>query len=332
VIVIEQATRDNFCAQGYLWMNADVAAHKPPDCDDESWAWRHFSEYGEGEGWRKQLSLVFMEAKDQYARTKFERFQNKLMADDSNAGGFKFLDRAGSFPVAFSNRYFSRKDYMAESTNDSYGPFVEEILANPHKCYLDLGCGLRPMVQNNCLYLEVYPSLTADVIVEPNCRYPFRSQSFDGIGCFAVLEHVTKPWQVVTEIHRMLKPGGKAYIVWPFLQPVHGYPSHYYNATREGLKLMFEDGFNVNFCGTDVFETPDFTVTWILRRLIDSLPIADQDRVRRMSVGDLVSQPPMGPFWKELLSKLSDDVMSELACGNTLIATKRSGRNVGGRF
>ena len=198
-----------------------------------------------------------------------------------------------------------------------------EILTNPDKVYLDLGCGLRDEVYDNCLYLEVYPSLTADVIVEPDCSYPLRSESFDGIGCFAVLEHVTKPWRVVAEIHRMLKRGGKAYIIWPFLQLVHGYPSHYYNATRNGLRLMFEEEFDVDFCSTEAFEAPDFTITSILGQFLAHLPPAERERVREMRVGDLISQPPMTPFWTDLLANLSDGAMSELACGNTLIATKR---------
>jgi SAM-dependent methyltransferase len=321
--VVEHATRKNFCDQGYLWMNTDVADQKPDGAD--RWAWRHFNEHGEREG-RRQISADFMDGKAHYRQAKFERFKRILMtggAGSSGAENFRFFDRDGAFPVVFSDRHYSRGDYVSESSNNSYSPFVQQITAHPCKLYLDLGCGLRDEVYENCLYLEVYPSLTADVIVAPDCQYPIHSESLDGIGCFAVLEHVTKPWQVVAEIHRMLKPGGKAYIVWPFLQPVHGYPSHYYNATREGLKLMFDDGFDIEFCGTEPFEAPNFTIFWVLGKFINSLPAGEKERVQKMRVGDLISQPPMGPFWSDLLKRLPDEVMSEFACGNTLIATKR---------
>lgn len=130
---------------------------------------------------------------------------------------------------------------MNESANPGFGPFDAEMKANPDKLYMDLGCGRREEKLDNCLYLEVYPSVSADFVVEPNCLYPIRSGSLDGIGCFAVLEHCRKPWQVVAEITRMLKPGGKAFIDWRFLQPVHGFPSHFFNTTREGLRSIFED-------------------------------------------------------------------------------------------
>jgi SAM-dependent methyltransferase len=320
--IVERATRQNFCPRGYLYMNADVAAHAPGNGGNDAWAWRHFSEHGEREE-RSQLTAAFMAEKDRHAKAKFKRFGRTLATNALGMRNFKFRDRKGEFPISFSDRHFSRDAYQAESTNPNYGPFVQDVVANPEKLYLDLGCGLRNEVHENCLYLEVYPSPTADVIVEPNCQYPFRSQSFDGIGCIAVLEHVTKPWQVVAEIRRMLKPGGKAYIAWPFLAPVHGYPSHYYNATREGLKLLFADGFDIDFCGTEPFATPDYTITWILALFLHRLPAAEQERVRAMTVADLVSHAPTSPFWTDLLSKLSDEATSELACGNSLIATKR---------
>jgi SAM-dependent methyltransferase len=178
-------------------------------------------------------------------------------------------------------------------------------------------------VFDNCLYVEVYPSLTADVIVAPDCRYPFASDMFDGIGCFAVLEHVTKPWQVAAEIRRMLKPGGKCYICWPFLQPVHGYPSHYYNATRQGLELMFSDGFELDFCRTEPWEAPNYTINWILDKFVGALPAAKKKTVMAMTVADLIAQPRSGPFWTSMLKDLPDALISEFACGNSLVATKR---------
>ena len=313
--IIEQATRDNFFLDGYLRVNPDVAKHVGICKDD---AWNHFVYYGEEEK-RLQLSPRFLTQRHVLGRTKFEAFKNVLIADSA----FRLMEAEGVFPVVFSDLHFSIEDYAIESTNNSYPPFVNDIIANPDKRYLDIGCGLRNEIFDNCLYLEVYPSLTADVIVAPDCWYPFESESFDGIGCFAVLEHVTKPWQVVSEIHRMLKPGGKCYICWPFLVPVHGYPSHYYNATRRGLELIFSDGFDVEFCRTEPWEGPDFTISWVLGKFVDSLPPEKQRRIREMTVADLIAQPRSGVFWSELLKELPDSVISEFACGNSLVATKR---------
>lgn len=324
--VIERVTQENFFAEGYLRVNPDVAAHVEKGGD----AWQHFVNFGEREG-RSQISRVFTASKDRYGRAKFKRFKNRLTINGARGSrpanatitDFTFLDSDGAFPIAVSGQHFSRADYEAESSNAAYRPFVEEIIAKPSGLFLDLGCGLRDEVFENCLYVEVYPSLTADMIVAPDCRYPIKSETFDGIGCFAVLEHVTKPWQVAAEIRRMLKPGGRAYICWPFLQPVHGYPSHYYNATRAGLELMFSDGFDIQVCRTEPSESPDYTISWILGKFVDSLPPAKKERVLQMKVADLLAEPRSGAFWSDLLEGLPDEVISEFACGNTLVATKR---------
>jgi SAM-dependent methyltransferase len=146
----------------------------------------------------------------------------------------------------------------------------------------------------------------------------------DGIGCFAVLEHTRRPWQVVEEMNRMLKPGGRVFIDWPFLQPTHGFPSHFFNATREGLTSLFTDnGFEIEVANTYPHQWPSFTVNWILGKLLDDLPRELSDEFRELKVGELVRREPLGEFWRRVVAAMSDDKISEFACGNSLIGTKK---------
>jgi SAM-dependent methyltransferase len=172
--------------------------------------------------------------------------------------------------------------------------------------------------------VEVYPSRSADLIVAPDCTYPIRDGSLDGIGCFAVLEHTRKPWLVVQEMHRMLKPGGQVWIDWPFLQPVHGYPSHFFNATREGLTSVFEDaGFRIDSAETLINQTPAYTIWWILA--VMAMRIEDPDlraEFEGMTVKELVALDHQSPTWWKFLNAISPAAMSELAAGNFLVATK----------
>ncbi|MCJ2124742.1 class I SAM-dependent methyltransferase [Methylobacterium sp. J-077] len=250
-------------------------------------------------------------------RAKYERFRTALQAPFDR-------DPGGTFPIFTTDRHFDLRDYDSESANHEVEMFVNLVQACPDELFLDLGCGYRERTFENCLYLEVYPSRSADLIVEPNCLYPIRSGTLAGIGCFAVLEHTRKPWLVVQEIARMLKPGGQVFIDWPFLQPVHGYPSHYFNATREGLVSLFEDnGFKTDMSFTGAHQTAAYTIQWILGRFAHHLT---DPRLRHefacMTVSDLVAMDQQNPLWWKFLNALPPEAFSELACGNMLVATK----------
>ncbi|WP_231639372.1 class I SAM-dependent methyltransferase [Sphingomonas profundi] len=224
------ATSDTFDEIAYIAANPDLLDYVRRGGD----ARQHFERFGRLEGRRQVAGLGA-----RLRREKLARFCDVLDAEAGDGGTFRFLAEEDAFPVGYGDESHRISDYAAESANPAYPAFVREMEDNPDRRYIDIGCGRRNYSQPNCLYLEVYPSLSADIIMQPACTYPIRSGSLDGIGCFAVLEHVTEPWRVAEEFRRMLKPGGKLFVDWPFLQPVHGYPSHYYNATREGLRRMF---------------------------------------------------------------------------------------------
>ncbi|WP_240320857.1 class I SAM-dependent methyltransferase [Sphingomonas crusticola] len=314
---LELATPQNFDEEGYLLANPDVARHVAAGGN----ALAHFEEHGLCEGRRQ--AIVNRERRHIRRRQRYDRFVHLLSATAGAGGEFNYLEQPETFPVRYGCTLYDLEEYQAESANAGFGPFIDEIRANPQKLYLDVGCGKRTRVEPNCLYLEVYRSQSADIVMEPACRYPIASESLDGIGCFAVLEHVERPWEAALEFRRMLKPGGKVFIDWPFLQPVHGFPNHYYNATREGLRQMFADGFTVEQLDTFPNQTPDHTVNWLLQDLTQSMAPAARERLLSMSVEALLRETPGSPFWEEVLASLSPKAIETLACGNTLIATRR---------
>jgi len=55
-------------------------------------------------------------------------------------------------------------------------------------------------------------------------RIPFRDRSFDVVLCTETLEHVARPGPVLTELGRVLRPGGTLALSVPFLHPVHQAP------------------------------------------------------------------------------------------------------------
>jgi len=315
---LELATEANFVEALYLAANPDVARHVAAGGD----AWKHFERHGRKEG-RKQLTRAAANLPGTREAAKYERFVSLLDASRGVGGSFRFLREAGSFPVAYGGQAHRIDDYDDESANPGLGEFVEMVRDNPDRLYLDVGCGRRGRTFDNCLYLEVYPSISADIIIEPACRYPIADACLDGIGCFAVMEHMTEPWVAAAEFARMLKPGGIIVIDFPFLVPVHGYPSHYFNATREGLARLFDDGFERIRLVTASSQTPDHAIQWQLAGIAEALTDEElRAEFHAKSVIELISERPGGPFWRRLLQALPEKARSGFAAGNTLVARK----------
>ncbi|HKD85107.1 MAG TPA: methyltransferase domain-containing protein [Terriglobales bacterium] len=68
---------------------------------------------------------------------------------------------------------------------------------------------------------------------------PFGCGTIAAIECDAVLEHVADPERAVSEMVRVLRPGGFLHVIVPFCHPFHGYPSDYHRWTVTGLRELF---------------------------------------------------------------------------------------------
>jgi ubiquinone/menaquinone biosynthesis C-methylase UbiE len=71
-------------------------------------------------------------------------------------------------------------------------------------------------------------------------KLPFADATFDAALNIVTLEHVPEPLAVLTEIARVLKPGGLLLLVAPQQWEVHQAPHDYYRYTRYGLAWLLE--------------------------------------------------------------------------------------------
>jgi SAM-dependent methyltransferase len=70
---------------------------------------------------------------------------------------------------------------------------------------------------------------------------PLAPETVDAIVCTGVLEHVEEPALVMSELRRVLKPGGRLYVSLPFLQGYHPSPHDYRRFTRDGARQLFRE-------------------------------------------------------------------------------------------
>lgn len=115
---------------------------------------------------------------------------------------------------------------------------------------LDVGAGEQPYrryLKNGDDYVSMDLSEGRGAeIVGSVLDIPLESDSFEGIICTEVIEHVDDPQSAIRELLRVSKPGGLLYLTAPMSWGLHYEPHDYFRYTKYGLSSMLErEGFEV---------------------------------------------------------------------------------------
>jgi SAM-dependent methyltransferase len=119
---------------------------------------------------------------------------------------------------------------------------------------LDVGAGNRPyadLLSGVARYIayDVESSQVPLDVIGHAPALPFASRSFDAVLSTQVLEHVAEPARMLTEIARVLRPGGCVLLSAPQQWRLHEQPYDYFRYTKYGLAHLFEQaGFTVEAC------------------------------------------------------------------------------------
>ncbi|MCG9793909.1 class I SAM-dependent methyltransferase [Flavobacterium algicola] len=118
---------------------------------------------------------------------------------------------------------------------------------------LDIGCGNKPYKEffggkfEEYLGCDITQSSEncVDIICEAT-DIPLESNLFDTIICTQVIEHVEDHNKLLSEIYRLLKPGGYIILSGPMYWHLHEEPFDFFRFTKHGLKHIFErQGFEL---------------------------------------------------------------------------------------
>jgi len=118
----------------------------------------------------------------------------------------------------------------------------------------------NPRVIN--LNLDAFDSVD---IVGDGTNLPLADCCLDTVTCNAVIEHVPNPRDLVSEMCRVLKPGGYAQLMVPFVFPYHEFPGDYQRYTRSGILELTRSFEPVELC---VLTGPTSTMLVLFREYL----------------------------------------------------------------
>jgi SAM-dependent methyltransferase len=331
-VLLELATSETLDVQGYLWANPDVQAAADSSADPD-FPIHHLEQHGIREG-RHQLRTRALPTIASMRETKLQRFLERSPGSSSMLENIRYSisdsslqalrdTRSDGLPVAFDRMSFNY--YDPEISN-----WIDE---NPDLLLLDAGAGLRTEYRQNVVNAEIAALPSTDILCFGD-NLPVDDNTFDGVLCMAVLEHVPDPFAMARELMRVTQPGGKVIAAWPFLAPLHGYPHHYFNATPEGARLAFEQ-----IEATETVETsipsnfhPVFALRWIVDEWQAGLPPGLREEFLEMPVGDILqafSNDALCNPWsahglrQPWVTGLAKEAEVPISAGTRLVVTKK---------
>lgn len=300
----------NFDEDLYLESNPDVAASVAEGVFPDGRS--HFEVFGSQErrAFRK-LPAAFREAKAQ----KLASLEPLMKWDIEHQRHPTHLD----FLTPALREQFNIIDTDSVSSH-GYDEHVHELIdKHLNGVLLDCGAGRRPSYFPNVVNFEIADYDTTDVRGVGEVL-PFVDNAFDAVLSIAVLEHVKDPFLCASEIMRVLKPGGDLLAAVPLLQPVHGYPNHYYNMTASGLENLFEP-LDITRSWVPQSGGPIWSLTWIVNSWAKALPEGTRDEFLSMTLGEL-TQPTESFLASPFVTGLPEATNAELASVNYIRAVK----------
>ncbi len=166
----------------------------------------------------------------------------------------KFVIRKGKIRSSKNKRHLHIGSRLCA---DIIGMHYSEIISEHFNGRLiDLGCGYVPLYQAYKDFIEdnvcvdwsssLHQCKYADFEQDLNQSLNIQENSFDTALMSDVLEHIREPQMLISEVHRILKPGGKLIMNIPFYYWVHEAPYDYFRFTRYSLYSMLKNAdFNI---------------------------------------------------------------------------------------
>lgn len=149
--------------------------------------------------------------------------------------------------------FFVKKVYADHNNSPRVRNALRSLLASMSENFrgLNIGAG-KTRLHSSIDNMEIEAGEGID-LVGSVLKIPVPDACYDLVISQEVLEHVEDPVKAVSEIRRVLKPGGVLYLQLPFIIGYHPCPHDYWRFSHEGIQELVKSvGFNVVDTGVTV--------------------------------------------------------------------------------
>ncbi len=120
--------------------------------------------------------------------------------------------------------------------------------------------------------VDVRSSVSPDIVHDLNAfPYPFEDSSADRIELTHLLEHLEKPFRVIAELHRILKPSGLLYIAVPHFSRGFTHAEHEHGFDVSFPHYFSKELFPEQFYGSE-YELVSLKLNWLSHITVRYLP------------------------------------------------------------
>jgi SAM-dependent methyltransferase len=150
--------------------------------------------------------------------------------------------------ATLTERYF-------EAIGDGSGKRVLEIGSRARS-----GITRRQMFRN-CLYvgLDVLEGPNVDIVGDAHELSSLVSDRFDFVYSVSVFEHLLMPWKVVSELSKVMAPGGLVYIQTHQMWPIHDAPWDFWRFSKDSWPALFNAATGFEILGAAYFDPMHLT-------------------------------------------------------------------------
>ncbi len=165
----------------------------------------------------------------------------------------------------FLNKYFFHQSFQPSLLGIFINPFyfirrllfihIKKKSTQLSGKLLDFGCGRKPY-QN---LFDVSEYIGVDIkgsghdhklskvdVFYDGITLPFESEQFNAVFSSEVIEHLSNPEQIIPELCRVMKPGGRLLLTAPFCWNEHEMPFDFNRYTSVGIQqLLQKHGFKI---------------------------------------------------------------------------------------